>query len=1042
MKATIGIVLANVVVAVSTIIFSSQTQPSRPTLTVAPGFSVERVAGPPLVNRPIVADFDDEGRLYVADSSGSNDKVDKQLEERPHRIVRLEDTDGDGRYDKSVVFADKMMFPEGTMWFDGSLYVAAPPSIWKLTDTDGDGVADQREEWWQGKTLTGCANDLHGPYLGPDGWIYWTKGAFAEQTYERPGRAPLVTRASHILRRKPGDPAIDIVMSGGMDNPVDVAFTSSGERILTSTFVEQPQLGKRDGIIHAIYGGLYGKVHAVIEGHTRTGDLMPILAQLGPAVPAGLTRYGSRAFGDDYRDNFFAAMFNMRKVTRHELQPSGATFTIRDSDFLSSEDRDFHPTDVIEDADGSLLVVDTGAWYKLCCPTSQLAKPDVLGGIYRVRRVGAPKVQDPRGRSLAWKTMDSASLAALLSDARTAVQNRAVQQLGMRGPDAILDATGVLGRVLAQSPSADARRNAVWALTRMTGEPARRVVRTAIADRDESVRHAALHSAGLWRDRGATAEIIEALKSGPPAIQRIAAEALGRIGDAKAVPHLIALAASPLDRVLEHSVTYALIEINDPKATGAGAQDAASRSRRAALIALDQMDRRTLQPDSIVPLLDSSDALLKDTAWWIAGHHPEWGDALATFFRAQLGRTGISAAQREELQQKLVQFGDNASIQALIGDTVARGSAKEERVAALGVMATVARTRVKALPPTWLAPLESALGSTDKDVVALAILVPRSIPVAKDARSPLQSPLLRVARDTTHPLEMRLDAVAALQDPSAAAQPDIFELLKSALEPSRSVAVRSTAAALLEKSTLDRSQLMSLTSALETAGPLELPRLIRAYTGVSDEATGLAMITALKQSKVKSSVRGDVLRPVLSKYPESVRKEGDALLESLTLDTANQIRRLETLLPTLQGGDVNRGQMVFNNTKVACYSCHAIGYMGGRIGPDLTRIGQVRSERDLLEAILYPSASFARGYEPVVIRTRAGDVHSGVLRNNDLPDEIVLATERDETRIPRRDIVDMQPGTASLMPQGLADQLTRQELADLLAFLKATRSGA
>ena len=227
------------------------------TLTVPAGFSIERVAGPPLVNRPIVADFDEQGRLYVADSSGSNDKVDKQLADKPHRIVRLEDSDRDGRFDKSVVFADKMMFPEGAMWFDGSLYVAAPPSIWRLTDTNGDGVADEREEWFQGKTLTGCANDLHGPYLGPDGWIYWTKGAFAEQTYERPGKPPLVTRASHILRRKPGDPAVDIVMTGGMDNPVDVAFTATGERLLTATFVEHPQLGRRDGLIHAIYGGLY-----------------------------------------------------------------------------------------------------------------------------------------------------------------------------------------------------------------------------------------------------------------------------------------------------------------------------------------------------------------------------------------------------------------------------------------------------------------------------------------------------------------------------------------------------------------------------------------------------------------------------------------------------------------------------------------------------------------------------------------------------------------------------------------------------------------
>src|SRR5438094_7385536 len=83
-----------------------------------------------------------------------------------------------------------MMFPEGVMWSAGYLYVAVPPSILKLTDSDGDGVADQREEWFQGKTLTGCGNDLHGPYLGPDGWIYWCKGAFARQEYELPSPRP------------------------------------------------------------------------------------------------------------------------------------------------------------------------------------------------------------------------------------------------------------------------------------------------------------------------------------------------------------------------------------------------------------------------------------------------------------------------------------------------------------------------------------------------------------------------------------------------------------------------------------------------------------------------------------------------------------------------------------------------------------------------------------------------------------------------------------------------------------------------------------
>src|SRR5437867_1061305 len=243
-------------------------------LKVPDGFDVERVAGPPLVDRPIVADFDELGRLYVADSSGSNDKVEIQLQQKPHRIVRLEDTDGDGRFDRSTVFADRMMFPEGAMWFDGSLYVAAPPSIWKLTDTDGDGVADQREEWHQGKTLTGCANDLHGPYLGPDGWIYWAKGAFAEQTYPLANGKTFKSRGAHIFRKRPDGSGIEPVMTGGMDNPVDVAFTPGGERFFTTTFVHHPEAGKRDGLVHAIYGGLYGKVNDVLAGHKTTGELM------------------------------------------------------------------------------------------------------------------------------------------------------------------------------------------------------------------------------------------------------------------------------------------------------------------------------------------------------------------------------------------------------------------------------------------------------------------------------------------------------------------------------------------------------------------------------------------------------------------------------------------------------------------------------------------------------------------------------------------------------------------------------------------------
>ncbi len=334
-----------------------------------------------------------------------------------------------------------MMFPEGTMWHDGSLYVAAPPSIWKLTDTDGDGVADQRVEWFQGKTLTGCANDLHGPYLGPDGWIYWCKGAFARQTYERPGKAPFVTRAAHIFRCRPDGTGIEPVMTGGMDNPVDVVFTPGGERIFTTTFLVNPGGGQRDGLIHAIYGGIYGKVHAPIfePSHKWTGpEVMPVLLHMGPAAPCGLTRYESDAFGKDYQDNLFACYFNLHKVSRHVLTPQGATFTTKDEDFVI-QPRPRLPPD--RRARGCRRQPDRRRYRRLVqALLPDLAAPQARragGDLSRADDKDAPKVDRSWGTG-PWPTLTAEGFVELLGDPRPAVQRHAIETLacpnGRDGP--------------------------------------------------------------------------------------------------------------------------------------------------------------------------------------------------------------------------------------------------------------------------------------------------------------------------------------------------------------------------------------------------------------------------------------------------------------------------------------------------------------------------------------------------------------------------------------------------------------------------------
>lgn len=1033
------------------------------TLSVPDGFAVKLVATSDLVPRPVSASFDDQGRLYVTDSSGSNEKPELQLANPDHRILCLEDTDGDGTFDKTTVFADQVMFPEGCLWHDGSVYVAAPPSIWKFTDTNGDGVADQREEWFQGKTLTGCANDLHGPYLGPDGCLYWTKGAFAEQTHKLGNGRTLNDRAAHIFRARPDGSDLDVVMSGGMDNPVEVAFTPEGEPIFTSTFIDFSQPGFRDGIAHAVYGGVFGKIHDVIQdGRVKrtSPEVMQPFYQAGPSAECGLVRYESGVFGEDYRDNFFATSFNLRKVTRHILRPNGATFLSTASDFLVSDNTDFHPTDVLEAPDGSLIVIDTGGWYKLCCPSSQLAKPDVLGGIYRVRRMEAPRIEDPCGLTLNWSPTDANELVKRLEDPRPFVRNRAVQVLGKQGDSAL----PALTNYLANSSNLSASRLAVLTLVRIRTPNAAAALWANLARTNapgitdqaarDAIRQTQLKALSLLRASppNETARLVLdfALACEEPAIRRVAAELAGRIGDADRTPSLLrAVAEWGSDRLVAHSATYALIEINSPtilrrelarygmNSSNPSELAHSARVLAAGLIALDQMEAGDLRPEDVLPWLGSADAELRKTAAWVASHHPNWGGALAGFFRERLTSQDLSDADRLGLEQQLAQFASDGAIQKLLAERLA-GSNTDSATRQI-LLRAMAGANLKAIPAEWISPLNTSLAAREETIVRSAVTTARVLAQAKTGAPDFSTTLLAIATNNDRPADLRLEALAALPGGLRSVEPGLLEFLCANLNPEVPVAMRSAATSVLAKAKLDEPQLLKLADTIQTTGPLEVSRLLAAFEQADSEPVGLSLMTALGKSKGLSGVRPDMLRTLATKYSAGVQQRANQLIAQLDVDEAGQKARLEELLATLPNGDVRRGQAVFNSEQTACASCHRIGYVGGTVGPDLTNISQVRTERDLLEAIVYPSASFVRSYEPVMVLTKSDEEYSGVLRK-DTADEIVVATgPTTEFRIERSDIVEMRPGAVSVMPGGLDEQLTKQQLADLVAFLRNTR---
>ena len=266
-----------------------------------------------------------------------------------------------------------------------------------------------------------------------------------------------------------------------------------GERIFTTTFLQHPQAGRRDGLIHAIYGGVYGKAtrrHRRAQTHRRPDAGVDVI--LGLPLPAGLTRYASRVFGDDYRDNLFAAMFNLQKVTRHALEPGGATFraaiptsSYRTAATFIRRTCSRMPTAACCDRHRRLV---QALLPHLAARRSPTCWERSIASAGRARR----ELEDPRGRRLAWNTMKPAELAKLLDDGRPAVQNPTLHEFARLGSSAV----SALDDVLRTSRSADARRNAVWALTRIQTASAREGVRLALNDREPKVRQAALHSAG------------------------------------------------------------------------------------------------------------------------------------------------------------------------------------------------------------------------------------------------------------------------------------------------------------------------------------------------------------------------------------------------------------------------------------------------------------------------------------------------------------------------------------------------------------------
>ncbi|MGB0582332.1 MAG: PVC-type heme-binding CxxCH protein, partial [Limisphaerales bacterium] len=598
------------------------SEPGLAGITVPEGFMVSEAVAPGLIAYPMFAAFDHQGRLYVAESSGKDIRGAAMAENPECRIRLLEDTNGDGVFDSSTVFAGKIGIPMGVLHHRGSVYVASPPDFLKLTDSNNDGVADQREVLLSGWNVRGTAS-LHGPFLGPDGWMYLTDGRHGYDIQTKEG-AQVKGLASRIWKCRPDGTGLDWHAGGGFDNPVEVIFTDSGQMIGTMTYFTNPMHGQRDALMHFIRGGVYSKDHASVSEFKRTGDLLGPLTRFARVAPAGLHRYRGSQLGDGFRGNLFSAHFNPHRVMRHVLTRTNGTFISEDSDFLVSKHPDFHPTDIVEDADGSLIVVDTGGWYVDQCPLSRISKPEFRGSLYRVSRIGALPVKDPRGFDLRIGNVSAA--VKLLQDPRPVVRDRACDLLARSGGRSVAALSGLR----TESPVVEVRCSAVWILHQIGTRPALVAIQEALDDPHPEVRIAAAKSIGLTGGTASFERLHAMLKDEDAGVRRQVAATLGQLGNVRSNGPLIKAANTVTNRFEEHAIIYSLIE-NFSRMTNSNIKHSAKQferlppgSARAALIAFDQMEGSELTEEHVLPMLDYPDAKVQATASWILTRHKDW----------------------------------------------------------------------------------------------------------------------------------------------------------------------------------------------------------------------------------------------------------------------------------------------------------------------------------------------------------------------------------------------------------------------------------
>ncbi|MGP0065364.1 MAG: discoidin domain-containing protein [Isosphaeraceae bacterium] len=985
------------------------------------GFAVTMFAQPPDVSYPTCLAAAPTGEVFVGvDENGS-------LDAKPGRgrVVRCIDVDGDGKADRFNVFA-RMDSPRGVIYDDGTLYVLHPPDLTAYHDDNGDGVADRSETLVKGigfnLKFRGADHTTNGIRLGIDGYIYVAVGDYGFIKAVGKDGASLQYRGGGVVRVRTDGNGLEVV-SRGQRNIYDVAVDPY------LNLFTRDNTNDGDGwdvrLSHVVPTGHLG-YPSLFKNFAE--EIVQPLADYGGGSPTGSLYLQEPGLPEPFGDTLYTCEWGREGIFRHPLEPKGAGFTAGQEPFVMLP----RPTDMDVDGQSRIYISSwRGAVFTYAGPNA--------GYVIRVTdptavRPAFPNLKAATDEQLVEHLASPSQVLRLA--AQRAILRRSNKPAIARGLEALARTDGPLAPRVAAIFTMELLlgRDAIAPLVKLAGDPkVREFALIALSDRKED---AARIPAGPF---------VAALSDANPRVRLRAVVGLGRLGKVEAAPAIVALTADG-DPLVAHVAVKALVALDAVDACLAALAPSTPKLAPGAARALQAIYSPKAVDGLIARLENARDEPILRLAF----------KALCRLDHREADYKGDWWTTRPDTSgpyYKPVAWDQTRRIESALGDALKRADSQSAGEFLIELVRNKVELEGAAAIDIDLASLAPSARAAVIDILIVRpSLPPRAIPFLESvAVSEKESPALRakVVKGLDRYHRRSATAVLAAIGHQDAPPPELLDLWRDYLRNGDHARRVGDFRKLAEDADPAQRELGYAVLLALDANP-------RAPARAKAEA-GRAIESAWKTPKGAASLLRAIGRTDSVKYAFQVKnrlKDEDIEVKKAAAFAASRLELdreaghgptiaaipFESVLAraTKEKGDPKLGERLFQ--RQGCIACHTVAPGEAPKGPSLLGIATRYSRAEVTESILKPSAKIAQGFEPQKFATVDGRTYEGfVVRESG--DEVELRDiQGSATILPKKDIEDRARGDVSIMPTGLADPLTIQDFASLLAYLESLKS--